>query len=309
MFQNTKWTEKYRPKTLDGYVGNPDLISKVKHWIEIQDVPDLFLHGPAGTGKTTLAKIIANALDADVHYINASSENGIDVLRERITAIVDTVSFSDWKIVILDEADGLTAAFQQAMRPVLENPSGKTRFIFTANYPERIIAPLQSRLTAFRVEPPDVWAVCARAREILDAEGVSYDKKDIVTIVNAHYPDQRKVVGTLQRCSVTGTLVVDGETSGSSDYMVLIADVLKSGEPAKTAFGKIRQIIADSRVRQFDGLFRHLYDNLDDIVPDGRRAMVLYHISDGQYRASIVHTDPEIQVAQMFVNILKELKP
>jgi DNA polymerase III delta prime subunit len=142
--QNTKWTEKYRPKTLDGYVGNPDLISKVKHWIEIQDVPDLFLHGPAGTGKTTLAKIIANALDADVHYINASSENGIDVLRERITAIVDTVSFSDWIRFALAFARSITSAVSEApsnsslIRPAVSGGNGDSisscgffRFAFT----------------------------------------------------------------------------------------------------------------------------------------------------------------------------------
>lgn len=306
---NTKWTEKYRPTTLDGYVGNADIIEKVKHWIEIQDVPDLLLYGPPGTGKTTLAKIIGSALDADVHYINASAENGIDVLRDRITSIVNTVSFSDWKIVILDEADGLTRNFQDAMRPVIEHPTGKTRFIFTANHPERISDALHSRLTSFRIEPPDKRAVGLRAKYILDSEGVKYEGKDIVAVVNKFYPDQRKVVGTLQRNSVTGTLVVDLDVLASTDYMEKIGAVLRSGEPAKTAFTNIRQIIADSRVRQFDELFRYLYDNLNDLVPDGKRAMTLAHIAEGQYRSSVVHTDPEIQVAQMFVNILRELKP
>ncbi len=306
---NTKWTEKYRPATLEGYVGNTDIIDKVKHWIEIQDVPDLLLYGPPGTGKTTLARIIGNSFDADVHYINASAENGIDVLRERITSIANTVSFSEWKIVILDEADGLTRNFQEAMRPVIEHQSGTTRFIFTANHPERISDALHSRLTEFRIEPPDKRSVGLRAKYILDTEGIKYEGKDIVAVVNKYYPDQRKIVGTLQRNSGTGTLVVDLDVLASTDYMEKIATVLRSGEPAKTAFTSIRQIIADARVRQFDELFRYLYDNLNDLIPDGKRASVLAHISEGQYRASIVHTDPEIQVAQMFVNILRDLKP
>lgn len=305
---NTMWSEKYRPKSLDDFVGNEDLVSKVKHWIDIQDVPNLLLYGPSGTGKTSIAKIISAALDADEYYINASSENGIDVLRDRIQSIVNTTSFSEWKIVILDESDGLTLSFQQAMRPVLENESGKTRFIFTANYQEKIIPALHSRLTSFYVVPPSKTAVCVRAKKILESEGIKFDPKSIVSIVNSYYPDQRKIVNALQKNSITGELIISNDLSLNADYLEKILTELKGVKDVKSSFQNIRQIIADSKVRQFDDLFRFLYDSIDDYTPDGKKAMMIYHIADGQYKAAIVNTDPEIQVAQMFVNILRELK-
>lgn len=307
MIENTIWTEKYRPQSIDEFVGNDDLVSKVKHWIEIQDVPNLLLYGPPGCGKTSMSKIIAKSLDADLYYINASSENGIDVLRERITSIVNTTGFSDWKIVILDESDGLTANFQQAMRPILEHADGKTRFIFTANYPERLIPALHSRLTSFYVYPPSKVAVCKRAKHILDEESIEYVGSDIVAVVNKYYPDQRKIVGIMQRNSVTGKLVVDDDTLASSDYVERVLTELLSNTDPKTSFKNLRQIVADAKVREFDELFRFLYDNIDKF-PDGKKASVIYNVAEGQYRAAIVNTDPEIQVAQMFVNLLKDLR-
>lgn len=307
-FPNSSWTEKYRPKSMDEFVGNDDLISKVRHWIEIQDVPNLLFYGPPGCGKTTVAKIIANSIDCDEYYINASSENGIDLLRERIQTIVNTTSFSEWKIIILDEGDGLTVNFQQALRPVLETPSGKTRFILTANYPEKIIPALHSRLTTFHVIPPSKSAVCVRAKYILDQESIQHDPKQIVSIVNKYYPDQRKIIGTLQRNSTTGTLLIDESTTAASVYLESIMSELISIADVKTSFTKIRQVIADSKIRQFEDLFRFLFDSLDEFVPDGKKAMIIYHIAEGQYRSAIVNTDPEIQVAQMFINILKDLK-
>lgn len=290
------------------FVGNDELVSKIEHWIKIQDIPNLLFYGPSGTGKTSIAKIISSAMDADEYYINASSENGIDVLRDRIQTIVNTTAFSEWKIIILDEADGLTVNFQQAMRPVLETASSKTRFIFTANYPEKIIPPLHSRLSSFYVIPPSKSAVCVRAKYILDSESIQYDPKHIVSVVNKYYPDQRKIIGTLQRNSTTGMLVVDTEMLISTDYLEKIIEELKSKNDIKTSFGNLRKIIADAKVREFDELFRFLFDNLDEFAPDGIKSMMIYHIADGQYRSAIVNTDSEIQVAQMFVNILKDLR-
>ena len=147
--ENTLWVEKFRPGTLDGYVGNEHIIDKVKLYLKSGDVPHLLFYGGAGTGKTTLAKIIANNVDADIMYINASDENNIDTVRTKIKSYASTVGFKRWKIVILDEADYMTPNGQAALRNLMETFSKTTRFILTCNYVEKIIDPIQSRCQVF----------------------------------------------------------------------------------------------------------------------------------------------------------------
>mgnify|MGYP000420292944 CR=1 FL=1 len=308
MIENTLWCEKYRPKNLDDYVGSDDFVGKVRLWIEKQDIPHLLLYSAdPGTGKTTAAKIIGNLLDADVLYINASDENNIDTVRDKIKNFASSVGFGSIKIIILDEADYLTPNAMAALRNVIETFSKHTRFILTCNYPERIIAPLQSRLISFHIQPPDRKSVAIRAKVILDQENIKFDLKDIIGIVNQYYPDQRRIINTLQRNSVTGELIIDNQSQLISGYCEKILDQLKSGLDVKNTFTNIRQIIADSKTRQFDDLFRFLFDHLEEFAGEGKRAQMILHIADCQNKSALV-IDKEIQVAAMFINILRDLK-
>lgn len=304
---NSLWNEKYRPKTIADYVGNEELVSNIKHWIDTNDVPNLLLHSSSpGTGKTTAAKLIANSLDADVMYINASSENGIEVIRQKITAFVENVGFSRWKIVILDEADFISVNGMAALRSVMEEYTKNSRFILTCNYVERIIEPIQSRCVAFHVNPPSKAAVAKRMVHILNGEGIRFDPINLKKIVDQFYPDQRRIINSLQTYSRTGELTVPSDTLLVADYASKILAELKSIKDVKTAYANIRQIIADSKVRQFDDLYKLLYDNID-CFPDGKRAMIILQLADFSYKSAFV-VDKEINTMAMIINILQILK-
>ena len=303
---NSLWVEKYRPKNLNEYVGNDDVKIKISNWLEQGDVPSLLLYGPAGTGKTSLAKIIAKHLDADVLYINASDENSVDVLRDKIKGFASTAGFSKWKIVILDESDYTTQNFQAALRNVLETYSRSTRFILTCNFIEKILDPIQSRLVPFHIVPPDKKTVAKRAVEILRLENIEFDPKDVVALIEKDYPDQRKIINSLQRNSISGKLVVDNDVRLISGYCDKILNELKTVKDPQTTFKNIRQIIADSKVRQFDDLFRYLFDNLDDFAPKGKKANIILTLAEYQYKSNLV-IDKEIQVSAMILSILNEM--
>ena len=170
--EHSLWVERYRPDTLSGYVGNEHILEKVRIYIQNEDVPHLLFFGGAGTGKTTLAKIITNQIDCDLMYINASDENNVDTVRDKIRGFASSMGFRKWKVIILDEADYLTPNAQAALRNLMETFSKTTRFILTCNYVEKIIDPIQSRCQTFGITPPSKKEVAIRLKEILDLEGV-----------------------------------------------------------------------------------------------------------------------------------------
>ena len=192
------WVEKYRPKDLSTYIGNEHLKSKVKVYLESEDVPHLLLYGKAGTGKTTLAKIVVNNIDCDYMYINASDENKVDDVRNKIKTFASSVGFKSLKVIILDECDYLTPNAQAALRNLMETFSKHCRFILTCNYVERIIDPIQSRCQSYKVVPPSKKEVAIHTSNILNTEGVTYDNNDIVTMVNSSYPDIRRIINAVQ---------------------------------------------------------------------------------------------------------------
>lgn len=304
----TIWTEKYRPQTLNDYVGNEDVKLKISKALENGDIQNLLFHGGAGQGKTTLAKIIAKHLDADLLYINASDENSVDVLRDKVKGFVATSGFSKWKLVILDEADFLTVNFQAGLRGILETYSKTARFILTCNFVEKIIDPIQSRLTYFNISPPDKKTVAFRAVEILKAENIEFDPKDVIAIVEQNYPDQRRIINSLQRNSSTGKLEIAQDVKLLADYCEKVVVELKDiNRPADVIFKNIRQIIADAKVRDFDDLFRYLFENINEYIGDGSQANIILTLADYQFKAAQV-TDKEIPVAAMIIQILTELK-
>ena len=303
--EHTLWVEKYRPETLDGYVGNHSIVEKVKIYLESGDVPHLLLFGTAGTGKTTLAKLIAKNIDCDLMYINASDENNVDTVREKIKNFASTIGFRQWKLIILDESDYLTPNAQAALRNLMETFSKTTRFILTCNYVEKIIDPIQSRCQVFGITPPSKKDVAIRVNQILQTEKVTFKPEDLVSIINAGYPDIRRILNSCQRQVVNGELKVDNQTLVESNYMEKISELLSSKPDKKQLFTSIRQLLADSQVKDYTSLYRHLYDTLDSYAV-GHIAGVILILAEAQYQDSFV-TDKEINVMAMFIKIINEL--
>jgi len=299
------WVEKYRPTKLDNYIGNDHLKSKVSVYLESGDIPHLLLFGRAGTGKTTLAKLLVNNIDCDYLYINASDENSVDVVREKVKNFASTLGFKDMKVIILDECDYITPNAQAALRNLMETFSKNCRFILTCNYVERIIDPIQSRCQSFQIIPPDRKQVAQHLANILGNESIEFDLPDIVTIVNSGYPDIRRVINGSQRQVVNGKLVIDENTITQNDYKTKVLEILTT-QDKKNAFQNIRQLLADSKVTDFSDLFRLMFDTVDD-WGKGHIAECILILSKYQQSDAVV-VDKEINVMAMFVELIGSIK-
>jgi replication factor C small subunit len=210
--ENTLWVEKYRPQTLKDYIGNDLLKEKVQSYLDNNDVPHLLLYGKAGTGKTTLAKIIAQTIECDMMIINASDENNVETVRNKVKNFASGAGFKGFKIIILDEFDYMTPNAQAILRNLMETFSRHTRFILTCNYHEKIIEPILSRCQTFAVNPPSKKEVAVHVTEILNKEGIRYDVKDVADIISSFYPDIRRVMNTCQLQSSKGELKVNKQS-------------------------------------------------------------------------------------------------
>ncbi len=305
MTENTLWVEKYRPKTLDTYIGNEQLKDKVKHYLDSGDLPHLLLFGKAGTGKTTLAKLLVNNIDCDYLYINASDENNVETVRSKVKNFASTMGFKDYKVIILDECDYITPNAQAALRNLMETFSKHCRFILTCNFVERIIDPIQSRCQSFQVIPPNKNDVAKHLHNILSEEEVSYEREDLGILVNSGYPDIRRVINGAQRQSYKGKLSIDKQSIVENDYKMKLLDILQT-QDRKNAFKNIRQLVADSKVTDFADLFRLLYDEVDSYgkghVADCILIIAKYELSDAQV------VDKEINAMAMLIEILSVVK-
>ena len=296
------WVEKYRPTDLSTYIGNEHLKSKVSVYLESEDVPHLLLYGRAGTGKTTLAKIIVKNIDCDYMYINASDENKVDDVRNKIKTFASSVGFRDLKVVILDECDYLTPNAQAALRNLMETFSKHCRFILTCNYVERIIDPIQSRCQPYKIVPPSRKEVAQQMVNILDKEGALYKLNDVALLVNAGYPDIRRVINSSQRQVVDGKLKVDVNSVIQSDYKIQLLESLTP--TAKVA--DIRQLLADNSITDYAELYRLLYDEIDT-YSNGKVAECILAIAEGQYQ-DVQVVDKEINFMSTIIKILRIIR-
>ena len=288
--EHSLWVEKYRPNILDNYVGNENIKKSISTYLNQNDIQNLIFYGPAGTGKTTLAKIIVKNLDCDYLYINASDERGIETIRDKVSGFASTMSFTPLKVIILDEADFLTIQAQASLRNVIETFSRTTRFIMTCNYIERVIDPLQSRCQVLKVIPPSKQDIVYHVMDILKNEKLGMGADDLKLVINQHYPDIRKVLNTLQVSNVENNIIiVDKTTLVSSSYMRKVLKELSDDNPR---FNTIRQIVADANVQDFEELYRYLYDHAH-VFALGKEGMVAYHINEYTYQSNF-RIDKEI---------------
>ena len=303
--EHTLWVEKYRPSNLDTYIGNDQLKSKVKVYLESGDLPHLLLFGKAGTGKTTLAKLLVNNIDCDYLYINASDENNVETVRSKVKNFASTMGFKDYKVIILDECDYITPNAQAALRNLMETFSKHCRFILTCNFVERIIDPIQSRCQTFQVIPPNKNDVAKHLHNILTDEGVSYEREDLAILVNSGYPDIRRVINGAQRQSVDGKLVIDKQSIVENDYKLKLLEILEK-QDKKSAFNNVRQLMANAKVTDFADLFRLLYDEVDGYgkghIAECILVIAKYELSDAQV------VDKEINAMAMIIEILQIIK-
>ena len=303
--EHTLFVEKYRPTVLEDYVGNEHLKSKVEGYLKSGDVPHLLLYGRAGTGKTTLAKLIVKNIECDYLYINASDENNVETVRTKVKQFASTIGFKDMKVIILDECDYITPNAQAALRNIMETFSKYCRFILTCNYVERIIEPLQSRCQIFEIIPPDRKQVAMQAVKILDGEKVDYKLSDISMIINANYPDVRKTINAIQRSIVNGRVEMDKQSSIQNDYKLQVLEILKTNNK-KDAFKALRQLLADNSIRDYSDCFRLLYDNVDEYATGHVAEVILLLARYEQSDTQVV--DKEINFMAMLIEILGVIK-
>lgn len=300
--EHTLWVEKYRSQNLDSYVGNENIKSTIGKYLQQNDIQNFLFYGPAGTGKTTLAKLIVNNLDCDYMYINASDERGIDTIRDKVTGFASAASFKSLKVVILDEADFITIQGQAALRNVIETYSRTTRFILTCNFVERIIDPLQSRCQVLKIVPPSKQDIAKHVAKVLEQEEVSYTMDDIKILVTQFYPDVRKMLNTAQLSNQDGELHIDKSVIVSSNYM---NQVVKELSKPKPIFNEIRQIIANANVQDFEELYRFLYDNSTQFA-SGNEGMVAIYVNEYSYQSNF-RIDKEINCMALISRLI-ELK-
>lgn len=300
------WSEKYRPKVLSDCIFPKRIDKTVKDMISSRHIPHLLITGSAGIGKTTVARVIANEIGADVLFINASLENGIDVLRSRIANFASSMSFDDTqKIVILDEADGTAPTFQKALRGFMEEFSTNCRFILTCNFPKKLIEPIHSRCTVidFNVVDNDekkevMVGFFKRLCWILTTENVEYDKKVLAEFMSKYFPDYRRILNELQRLSASGIIDVGALVAIGDKPFLELMKFLKDKN-----FKEMRKWVGENVNYDSEELYRKIYDTLHNHFIDQSIPQAILIIADYQYKEAFV-ADSEINRVACLTEIM-----
>jgi DNA polymerase III delta prime subunit len=297
---NSIWYKKYQPTDIEKYMGSGVVKNRIKNILTSKNVPHLLFYGPAGTGKSTLALLIAKNVDCDYIYINASDENGIDTIREKVKSFAEAGTFKSVKLIILDESDFLTPSAQAALRNVIDEYDQNTRFILTCNYAEKIIEPLKSRCENHQIKAQSKGEIARNVVHILETEGVSFELEDVAKVIERNYPDVRSTIKELQS-SVDENNHLNIDTSDYTKFHTGILDILKS--PTSKSWYELRQLVANEQLDDYNPIYRFLYDNLSEFAK-GNEAEVIISIDEHLWRSHVI-PDKEITLMTMFSKVLK----
>ena len=255
------WVEKYRPSSIGEYVFRDEKQRhQVQGWVKSGAIPHLLFSGAAGTGKTTLAKVLLNELGVDggdIMIVNASNENNVDTMRTKINGFASSFPFSgEFKYVLLDEADYLSPNAQAILRNMMVTYSQTCRFILTCNYPNKIIPAIHSRCQGYNIEKLDTNEFTARIAEICITEGITPDLDTLDVYVRSTYPDLRKCINMVQQNVVDGTLQAPGQgESGESDWILEYVALFQLGKISEAR----KLIVSKARAEEYEGVYRKLY--------------------------------------------------
>jgi replication factor C small subunit len=297
------WVEKYRPKTLEGYVFRDEhQKAQIQRWVKEKSIPHLLFSGNAGIGKTTLAKVLFNELginDLDILEINASRDNDVDNVRRKIINFAQMIPFGPFKVILLDEADYLSLSSQSVLRGVMEEYHETARFVLTCNYPNKIIPALHSRCQGFHIAKVDQTEFTARIATILMEENVEFDLDTLDTFVKATYPDLRKCINMVQMNSHDGALhAPDRGDTGGADYKLEMVELFKKGKISEAR----KLVCGQARPEEMEEIYRWLYDNIEIFGDESKQDKAILIIKQGLVDHTLV-IDPEINLAATLIRL------
>lgn len=300
------WVEKYRPKNLSEYICNEDMRATLQSFIDEKNIPNLILSSNAGFGKTSLAKLLVNELDAEELYLNSSLNNSIDDVRDSILTFASTYSLKPLKIIILDEADGMSMQALNSLKGIIEQYSQHTRFIFTTNNLDKLPEPILSRCQVFEMENVDFKEIGKACVRILKEENIKIDKQELVDLIKYYHPDIRQIICSLELCSKDGELKFDSSKI-SKDYFSDIINLFNSKDiDIKERFYQIRKLIIDNDSKNIDLNYKLLYNNLS-VYSNNKDLELMIIIDDYLYKSKTID-DKEINLMACIAKILNTIK-